>query len=56
MTRIAVLTPDPADPSYASQWPGVRDRLAAALAVEGIEAVATPCVDLGYELVVRASS
>ena len=42
MTRIAVLTPDPADLSYASQWPGVRDRLAAALAREGIEAVATP--------------
>lgn len=42
MTRIAVLTPDPADPSYASQWPGVRDRLAAALAVVGIEAVPTP--------------
>jgi glutathione synthase/RimK-type ligase-like ATP-grasp enzyme len=45
MTRIAVLTPDPADPSYASQWPGVRDRLAAALALEGIEAVATPWTD-----------
>ncbi|MGV9007933.1 MAG: ATP-grasp domain-containing protein [Brevundimonas sp.] len=45
MTRIAVLTPDPADPSYASQWPGVRDRLAAALALEGLEAVATPWTD-----------
>lgn len=45
MTRIAVLTPDPADLSYASQWPGVRDRLAAALAQEGIEAVATPWTD-----------
>jgi len=45
MTRIAVLTPDPADLSYASQWPGVRDRLAAALALEGIEAVATPWTD-----------
>lgn len=45
MTRIAVLTPDPADHSYASQWPGVRDRLAAALAAEGIEAVATPWTD-----------
>lgn len=45
MTRIAVLTPDPADLSYASQWPGVRDRLAAALALEGIEAVATSWTD-----------
>ncbi len=45
MTRIAVLTPDPADLSYAGQWPGVRDRLAAALALEGIEAVATPWTD-----------
>lgn len=45
MTRIAVLTPDPADLSYASQWPGVRDRLAIALALEGIEAVATPWTD-----------
>ncbi|WP_339932758.1 transporter [uncultured Brevundimonas sp.] len=45
MTRIAVLTPDPADLSYASQWPGVRNRLAAALALEGIEAVATPWTD-----------
>lgn len=45
MTRIAVLTPDPADLFYASQWPGVRDRLAAALALEGIEAVATSWTD-----------
>ena len=30
MTRIAVLTPDPADPSYDGQWQGVLERLAAA--------------------------
>ncbi|WP_339914113.1 transporter [uncultured Brevundimonas sp.] len=45
MTRIALLTPDPTDPSYASKWPGVRDRLSAALAGAGIEAVATPWTD-----------
>jgi len=42
MTRIALLTPDPADPSYAGQWPGVLERLQACLALEGIEADATP--------------
>ncbi|WP_296165549.1 transporter [uncultured Brevundimonas sp.] len=36
MTKIAVLTPDPSDPSYAGQWPGVLERLQAALALEGI--------------------
>ena len=36
MTQIAVLTPDPSDPSYTSQWPGVLERLQAALATEGI--------------------
>jgi len=35
MTRIAVLTPDPADPSYDGQWQGVLERLAAALAPAG---------------------
>lgn len=45
MTRIAVLTPDPADPSYAGQWPGVLERLAACLAREGLEAVASPWTD-----------
>lgn len=38
MTQIAVLTPDPSDPSYAGQWPGVLERLQAALATEGITA------------------
>lgn len=42
MTTIAVLTPDPADPSFASVWPGVLERLRGALARDGIEAVPTP--------------
>ncbi len=45
MIRIAVLTPDPADPSYEGQWPGVLERLAACLAPEGLEAVALPWTD-----------
>lgn len=45
MIQIAVLTPDPADPSYAGQWPGVLERLAACLAQEGLEAVASPWTD-----------
>lgn len=36
MTRIAVLTPDPADPSYDGQWEGVLDRLAGALVPAGV--------------------
>ena len=35
MTQIAVLTPDPSDPSYSDQWPGVLERLSQALALEG---------------------
>lgn len=45
MTEIAVLTPDPADPSYAGQWPGVLDRLSEALATAGIKARPTPWTD-----------
>lgn len=45
MTQIAVLTPDPADPSYAGQWPGVLERLAGCLAQEGLQAVASPWTD-----------
>ncbi|HYC68422.1 transporter [Brevundimonas sp.] len=36
MTRIAVLTPDPADPSYDGQWQGVLQRLASALTPAGL--------------------
>lgn len=42
MSRIAVLTPDPADASYAGQWPGVLERLAGALATAGITVEPTP--------------
>lgn len=45
MPDIAILTPDPADPSYVGQWPGVLERLQAALALSGVTAVATPWTD-----------
>lgn len=45
MTRIAVLTPDPADPSYAGQWPGVLERLSDALAGAGVTVEPTPWTD-----------
>jgi len=45
MIRIAVMTPDPADPSYAGQWPGVLERLAAALDRAGIVAEPTAWTD-----------
>ncbi|WP_420478392.1 ATP-grasp domain-containing protein [Brevundimonas sp. FT23028] len=45
MTRIAVLTPDPADPSYAGQWPGVLERLSTALAAADITVEPTPWTD-----------
>ena len=41
MPDIAILTPDPADPSYVGQWPGVLERLQAALALSGVTAAAT---------------
>ena len=45
MARIAVLTPDPADPSYAGQWPGVLQRLSDTLKAAGVETVASPWTD-----------
>ncbi|HYD26379.1 transporter [Brevundimonas sp.] len=45
MTRIAVLTPDPADPSYDGQWQGVLQRLAAALAPAGLAVEASAWTD-----------
>lgn len=45
MTEIAVLTPDPSDPSYAGQWPGVLERLGEALATGGLTAVPTAWTD-----------
>ena len=45
MTEVAVLTPDPSDPSYAGQWPGVLERLGEALAFGGITVAPTPWTD-----------
>lgn len=42
MTEIAILTPDPKDPSFADVWPGVLDRLQRALAGGGVSAAPTP--------------
>ena len=41
-TRVAILTPDPADGTYADSWPGVLNRLAASLATVGVAATPTP--------------
>ncbi len=45
MSRVAVLTPDPSDPSYSGQWPGVLERLAGALATAGLAVEPTPWTD-----------
>jgi len=45
MTDVAVLTPDPADATYSTLWPGVLDRLGEALATAGITARPTPWTD-----------
>ncbi|RZJ03588.1 MAG: transporter [Brevundimonas sp.] len=45
MTRIAILTPDPADQSYAGQWPGVLERLGEALGTADITVSSTPWTD-----------
>ena len=42
MTEIAILTPDPSDPTYADLWPAVLERLQRALASGGMTAVPTP--------------
>lgn len=42
MTEVAILTPDPADASYAQLWPGVLHRLSQALASAGVAATPTP--------------
>lgn len=39
--RVAILTPDPADGTYADAWPEVLDRLANALAGAGVTATPT---------------
>jgi len=38
MTDIVILTPNPEDPSFAGQWPGVLERLVAVLAAGGLTA------------------
>src|SRR5690606_1107499 len=40
--NIAILTPDPADGTYATLWPKVLDRLQLALDAAGVEATPTP--------------
>lgn len=45
MTQIAVMTPDPDDASYAGQWPGVLERLSAALGQAGMTVAPTPWTD-----------
>lgn len=45
MSRVAVLTPDPFDPSYSGQWPGVLERLAGALTTAGLAVEPTPWTD-----------
>lgn len=42
MTRVAILTPDPAEIAYPDLWPKVLARLQRALEGAGIEAVPTP--------------
>lgn len=42
MTRLAILTPDPADTTFADLWPGLLERLRESLATAGIHAVPTP--------------
>ena len=41
MSRIAILTPAPNDPSYAGRWRAVFDRLAPSLRGAGLEPVPT---------------
>lgn len=45
MTDIVILTPNPDDPSFAGQWPQVRDRLVSALASGGLAARAEAWTD-----------
>ncbi len=42
MIEVAVLTPDPTDPTYADVWHGVLDRLCTALAGVGVTATPVP--------------
>lgn len=43
--RIAILTPDPADRSYADHWPAVLERLGLALKAQGLTVEPAPWTD-----------
>jgi len=45
MSQIAILTPNPADPSYAGQWPQVLAALQQALEAAGLQVTPTPWTD-----------
>lgn len=45
MTRIAILTPDPSDRSYAREWPIVLQRVSEALEGAGASIIPTPWTD-----------
>lgn len=45
MTKVAILTPDPTDASFAELWPTVLERLSGALASAGVVAIPTPWTD-----------
>ena len=45
MTDIAILTPNPEDPSFAGQWPAVLERLVTVLAAGGLSARAEAWTD-----------
>lgn len=59
MFRILVLTPSPSDPSYASQWPQVLERIKAALEPAGLQVFTSAWTDhvraveglRGYDLI-----
>lgn len=45
MTRLAILTPDPADETYVHRWREAYEVYRAAFAEAGVEAVAAPWID-----------
>lgn len=59
MKSVVILTPDPTDPSYLGQWPGVRDVLVSALQSDEITVTTSPWTDhvesaeglKGYDLI-----
>ncbi|HYE43389.1 MAG TPA: transporter [Caulobacteraceae bacterium] len=54
--RVAILTPDPADPAHAGRWSEVRDRMVGPLAAEGVTVesfswIGDPLALKGFDLV-----